>query len=138
MQFAERKRRAPPTIIIISLIDILIVVLVFLLVATTFKRLPALKLALPESSQGKPGASESTLVVSINKQAPFLYLEKKPITPEQLASELLVRAAKNPQLSLSIASDKDAPVGEFIRVMDIARAAKLKSVGAFTKTPGQP
>ncbi len=86
MQFAEHKRRSPPAIIIISLIDILIVILIYLIFATTFKRLPALKIALPESSQGKPGASEAVLVISIDKNEPFLYLEKKPITPQDLSN----------------------------------------------------
>ena len=39
--------------IIISLIDILIVLLIFLMVTTSFKQFPAVKLTLPESRQPK-------------------------------------------------------------------------------------
>ncbi len=138
MRFSEPKRRSPPTIIIISLIDILIVILIYLIFATTFKRLPALKLTLPESSQAKPGASEAVLVVSIDKKEPFLYLEKKPITPQDLTNELIARAAMNPQLTVAIRPDTDAPVGQFLKVMDIARAAKLKSITTYVKKPDQP
>ena len=45
--------------IIVALIDILIVMLIFIIVTSTFKQQPALKLALPESSQAKKsGATE--------------------------------------------------------------------------------
>ena len=53
MRFYIRKRRQAPAVIIVALIDILIVLLIFLMVTTTFKQQPALKLALPESSQAK-------------------------------------------------------------------------------------
>jgi biopolymer transport protein ExbD len=138
MKFITRKRRSAPTIIIISLIDILIVLLIFLMVSTTFKQQPALKLALPESKQGKPGASEnSPLVVNIAKQAPYLYLNADPVTAERLQSELMSRVAKNPQLTLAIRADTDAPFGQIVKVMDMAKLAHVKSVSAFTKNAGQ-
>ena len=67
MQFATRKRRGTPAVIIVSLIDVLIVVLIFLMVTTTFKQQPALKLALPESNQQKTGATADALIVTIQK-----------------------------------------------------------------------
>src|SRR5437773_7084470 len=98
MQFTIRKRRQPPTIIIISLIDVLIVLLIFLMVTTTFKQQPALKLALPESKQTvKPGASEHNVVITIGKEAPYLYLGQRPVTLEKLEEELKASVAKNPQ-----------------------------------------
>jgi biopolymer transport protein ExbD len=135
MKFLTRKRRSAPTIIIISLIDILIVLLIFLMVSTTFKQQPALKLALPESKQGKPGASEnSPIVVTIAKQAPYLYLNTDPITVERLQNELMSRVAKNPQITLAIRADTDAPFGQIVKVMDVAKLAHVKSVSAFTKS----
>lgn len=134
MKFMTRKRRSAPTIIIISLIDILIVLLIFLMVSTTFKQQPALKLALPESKQAKPGASEnSPLEVTIAKQAPYLYLNRDPVTAERLQNELVSRVAKNPQLTLAIRADTDAPFGQIVKVMDIAKIAHVKAVSAFTK-----
>ncbi len=70
MRFFVRKRRQTPTVIIVALIDILIVLLIFLMVTTTFKQQPALRLALPESSQAqKSGANETPpLVVSVDAE----------------------------------------------------------------------
>lgn len=74
MRFITRKRRQTPAIIIVSLIDILMVLLIFLMATTTFKQQPALKLALPESKQGKAGGSEASLVVTIAPREPHLYV----------------------------------------------------------------
>jgi biopolymer transport protein ExbD len=133
VKFFIRKRRQPPAIIIISLIDILIVVLIFLMVTTTFKQAPALKLALPESKQSKTGASENSVLVTIAKTQPFLYLGPTAITAERLEIELQARLLKNPQLSLVIRADTEAPWGQVVKVMDVAKNANIKFVNAFTK-----
>ena len=141
MQFYTRKRRQAPAVIIVALIDILIVLLIFLMVTTTFKQQPALKLALPESSQAKKtGASEaSPLIVNIDpKGILYLGLDAKPVTIEHLKEEILAAIAKKPDLQVAISADKSAPIGQVIKVMDIAKEANLKSpVNLITKEPGK-
>lgn len=143
MRFFTRKKRQPPAIIIVALIDVLIVVLIFLMVTTTFKkRLPALKLALPESSQAtKPGASEVPPLVVIIEEDGALRLgeeERKPVTSDGLKSELAAAAAKNPQLKLTLSADKKAPFGQIVKVMDAAKEAGIKTISAFTKEAAKP
>jgi biopolymer transport protein ExbD len=136
MRFYVRKRRQPPAIIIVALIDILIVLLIFLMVTTTFKQQPALKLALPESSQAqKTGTHEDApLLVSIDAQGNFRFgADAHPITPEQLKSELLGAVARKPDASLAISADKAAPFGRIVIVMDAAKEAKIKHVNANMK-----
>ena len=142
MRFYVRKRRQAPAVIIVALIDILIVLLIFLMVTTTFKQQPALKLALPESSQAqKSGANEAApLVVSIDPKGNLrLGADARPVTIERLKEELLVAVASNPEVKLAIRADKTAPIGQVIKVMDASKEAKLKSgVNLFTKEPGKP
>jgi biopolymer transport protein ExbD len=141
MRFYVRKRRSAPAVIIVALIDVLIVLLIYLMVTTTFKQQPALKLALPESSQAqKTGAQENApLVVSIDpKGALRLGPEGKPVTVERLKSALLEAAAKTPDLKLAISADTLAPFGQIVKVMDAAKEAKIKMVNAFTKEAGKP
>src|ERR1044071_887707 len=92
MNFHVRKRRQAPTIIIVALIDVLIVLLIFLMVTTTFKQQPALRLALPESSQAqKSGADEKELplVVSIDVSGNLrLGAEARPVEKEQIIDAL--------------------------------------------------
>jgi biopolymer transport protein ExbD len=142
MKFSSKKRRQAPTIIIISLIDILIVLLIFLMVTTTFKQQPALKLALPESSQSqKTGASEAApLIVSIDPQGNLrLGADATPVTLERLKERILAAVAKKPDLKLAISADKAAPIGQVIKVMDVSKEVKLKpGVDLYTKEPGKP
>jgi biopolymer transport protein ExbD len=141
MRFLVHKRRQPPAVIIVALIDILVVLLIFLMVTTTFKQQPALKLALPESSQSvKTGASETPpLVVSIMANGSlFLSTSKLPVTVDRLRSELASQLARDPQLKLAISADKGAPFGQIVKVMDTAKEAGIKTVNAFTKPAAKP
>jgi biopolymer transport protein ExbD len=142
MQFYIRKRRQAPAVIIVALIDILIVLLIFLMVTTTFKQQPALKLALPESSQAKKtGASDIVpLIISIDPKGNLRFgADSKPVTTERFKEELLAALAKKPDLQLAISADKAAPIGEVIKVMDVSKEAGLKTgVNLFTKEPGKP
>ncbi len=139
MRFTQGRRRQAPSVIIVSLIDVLLVVLIFLMVSTSFRQTPAVKLALPEAKQTvKAGASPDRLIVTIAKTEPNLYLGTKPVTYERLQAEFLTRASLNPNLSVAIEADKDAPWGQILRVMDAAKAAKIRNVDAVTKAPGTP
>jgi biopolymer transport protein ExbD len=136
MRFLLRKRKQTPTVIIVALIDVLIVLLIFLMVTTTFKQQPAIRIALPESSQAqKPGVDEKApLVVSIDAKGNLrLGSDSLPVTEERLKTELVARQQKDPELKLAISADKDAPFGQIIKVMDAAKAANIKMVNAFTR-----
>jgi biopolymer transport protein ExbD len=132
MQFISRRRRATPTVIIISLIDVLIVVLIFLMVTTTFKQQPSVKLALPESKQAKAGATENALVVTISRQGP-LFLKTEPVTLETLQRRLEQAVRDNPEVTLAIRADTDAPWGQVVKVMDAAKSANIRVASAFTR-----
>ena len=141
MRFFIRKRRQTPAVIIVALIDVLIVMLIFLMVTTTFKQQPALKLALPESSQAlRTGAQEDApMVVTVDKEGSLRFgPDFRPVSADGLKQRLLDEAAKNPQLKLAISADKDAPFGQIVRVMDAAKQANIRMVNAFTKEAGRP
>lgn len=138
MRFQVKKKRQAPAVIIISLIDILIVLLIFMMVTTSFRQTPALKLALPESKQPRQGtSSDAAIIVTIAKNEPRFYLDTKLVTFQRLQEEFTSRAQKNPKISVSIRPDTDAPVGQVVRVMDAAKAANIREINMFTKTPGQ-
>lgn len=136
MRFYIRKRRQPPAIIVVALIDILIVLVIFLLVTTTFKQHPALRLALPESTQAQTGAGKEKppLVVSIDMQGNLRFgPDATPMTAQRLKQELRDAAVRMPDLKLAISADRAAPFGQIIRVMDAAKEANIKVVSAFAK-----
>jgi len=137
MQFVTRKRHQTPSVIIISLIDILIVLLIFLMVTTTFKQMPSVKLTLPESKQGKEGVSPSSMVVTVAKQEPFFYIDQRPVTYSKLQEEMKIRASKDAKLALSIRAGGDSQWSNVVRVMDAAKEANVKAVNALTKAGGK-
>ena len=99
MQFTGHKRRRAPSVIIVSLIDVLLVVLIFLMVTSTFKKdaAPALKLALPESRQAKAGTAETKpFIISVATNAPYFFLDDRPVTLDRLQNELLAAVKKDP------------------------------------------
>jgi biopolymer transport protein ExbD len=119
---------------------VLIVLLIFLMVTTTFKQQPALRLALPESTQAlKTGANEDApLVVAVDKDGNLrLGTDALPVTNERLRAELQSRAAANPELKLAISADKAAPWGQIVKIMDAAKEAKIKIANAFMKEAGR-
>lgn len=122
--------------IIVSLIDVLLVVLIFLMVSTTFKKeQPALKLALPESKAAQPGAvdQKEAFTVSVSTNFPYFFVGEKPVTFDQLERELNAAVQKNPQTALKIRADKSSPVGEFLKVIDAGKLAKVASIDAITE-----
>ncbi len=141
MHFRVRKHRTTPGVIIVALVDVLIVLLIFLMVTTTFKQQATLKVSLPESGQAqKSGASDNPpFVVTIKADDDKIYyLNKLPVTFDQMRSELQAQAAKNPQLILAINADEKAPWGKVVKVRDAAVEAKIKTFVAFTKDSAKP
>jgi biopolymer transport protein ExbD len=138
MKFYVRKRKQAPAVIIVALIDILIVLVIFLMVTTTFKQQSALKLSLPESSQAKKAGGQDSppLIVTIDPKGNLRFgPEAKPVTIEQLRTDLAAEVAKSPEVKLAINGDEGAPWGKIVKVMDTAKAAGIKAVSAFTKEP---
>lgn len=126
MQFIQRKRRAAPAVIIISLIDIMMVLLIFLMITTSFKKLPALKLTLPETTQPVEGITEANLVVTVSTNAPFYYLGEEPVSLEALRERLNQIIRENPVAQLSIRPDTESAVGDLVTVMDVAKEAHFQ------------
>ena len=139
MSFYPRRRRTAPGIVIISLIDVLIVMLVFLLVTSTFRNQPAVKLTLPDVGDlAKAGAGEPKppLVVTIARSSPTsptYFMGDRPVTSDQLFSELKAAGVRDSQTRLILRADREASWETVARAMSFARQANITSVRAFTK-----
>lgn len=139
MRFTTRKQRQAPAVIIISLIDILIVLLIFLMVTTTFKQFPAVKLNLPEVRTPKEGATQNsqTLVVTVTKEMPHFHLGPTVVTLTKLQQAFIDAGAKGTNSSVAIRADKDASVDNMLKVVQAAYAANLKpQISIFVQQPG--
>lgn len=139
MRFTQGRRRAAPSVIIVSLIDVLLVVLIFLMVTTTFRQSPSVPIVLPEARQDvRQGASADRRIVTIQRHPPHLFLDTLPIAFEDLESELIQSTARNTNLVLTVAIDEGAPFGEFWRVTEAAKRARFRNVEVATRSPAAP
>jgi biopolymer transport protein ExbD len=137
MQFVSRKRKAAPSIIIVSLVDVLLVVLIFLMVASTLKKVPAYKVNLPESKHAKQGSSDknTAYVITVGKEAPYIHLDGGAVTTDALLKALADQLAKNPDLVVQLRPDKAAPIGEILKVLETIREAKVKGQPSLLVAP---
>ena len=135
MNFTRGKKRHAPSVIIVSLIDVLLVVLIFLMVTTTFKSLePSLQLALPKSSEAKLGSTQQeAFLIQMSTNFPYVFRDNLPISHEELKKMLATAVAQDPDLKISIKADKAVPFGEFIKVLDAAKASNAGSIEAVTE-----
>lgn len=134
MRFYTKKRKIP-SITIVSLIDILAILLIFFIVTTTFrKNLPQLQINLPESKSATPAQASTKKVMILQiKSAEAITLDGKPVTTSQLPEALQEIQKNNPDCSITMQADKDAPFGTIIAVLDSLQAAGVKNIPTMTK-----
>jgi biopolymer transport protein ExbD len=139
MRFTQGRQRRPPSVIIVSLIDVLLVVLIFLMVSTTFRQTPNVKIMLPESQQtSAPGASPNRVTVTIARSEPHFFIGAVPITFDRLQQELVRLVSANPDLSLTIAPDEAAPSGKLVQLFEAAKAANFRGGVTVQMRPAAP
>lgn len=134
--FYPKRRRSAPAIIIIALIDVLIVMLTFLMVSTTYRNQPAVKLALPEVADApKTGGSaeKPPFIVTIAAAEPAYYVGTRAVTEDKLGQELRGAVASDADVHLVLSADRNASWEKVARALQMARNAQVKHVRAFTK-----
>lgn len=138
MKFYPRRRRAAPAVIIISLIDVLIVMLVFMMVSTTFKNAPAVKVTLPETSGApKVGATTSRLPIEVwITPTNGYFVGSRPVTSDQLFLRLREMSTNAADTKVVIRADGDSTWQQVVKVLDYTRQLHLTNVQAYTRGEG--
>ena len=138
MKFYPRRRRAAPAVIIISLIDVLIVMLVFMMVSTTFKNAPAVKVTLPETSGApKVGATKSRLPLEVwITPTNGYFVGSRPVKSDQLFLRLREMSTNAADTKVVIRADGDSTWQQVVKVLDYTRQLHLTNVQAYTRGEG--
>ena len=119
---------------IIPLIDIMFFLLAaFMLVSLSMVNMKSIKVNLPTATAATADAKRDFLNISVDK-AGALFLDKKVVGQNELATTLASMHATNSSLRVFISGDKDARHGEIIRALDIVRSAGIEKV-AFEIRP---
>jgi len=133
MQFT-RKRRRPPMINIIPLIDVLVVLLIFYIATTVFKKAePKIKIVVPDSTRAKatPNTPPTILYVTDDSK---MFLGDQPVEADKLGDLLKDKLAADPEFKVAMKADKNAPFSIIVKVMDAAHYAGLGDLPTFMNT----
>ena len=137
MQFVQNKRRTPPSVIIVSLVDVLMVVLIFLVVSTTFKESQAyIELAASDNPEGQLNSDARPVLITIPRDKNHVLIGGEEVPLEKLGAKLKAQVDANPELSLSIEADGKVDFEVIVQVRDAAKSAGVKNLNAFVQ--GKP
>jgi len=119
------RRRAVPTIPIVSLIDIMVILLIFFVATTTFKKdKMQVKITLPESKAlgGAVQTPQSRVPISITKDQK-IFLDGQPVEIDKLAIAITSLKEAKPGMKLELEADTTAALGVLVKVWDALREA---------------
>ena len=105
--------------------DLIFLLLMFMMMATTLINPNALKLTLPKSSNQLKEQPVTT--VSISKDLQF-YLDNERIPFGQLEAALNAKLADDEAPTVSLHCDEGVPIGEVVKVMNIANNNKYRLI----------
>ncbi len=108
-----------------SMTDIVFLLLIFFMLTSTLVSPNALKLLLPSSSSKT--LAKQTVSVSITKDIEY-YINEKQVQFEFLEPYLIQELAGKEDGSVILHVDKQIPIEEAVKIMDIANRNKFKLV----------
>ena len=124
------KRRS--RIVIIPLIDIMFFLLAsFMMLALEMSKTENIKVHLPPASQPQQDFRPDMVNIAVDKSG-AVWLEKKRISPADLASVLKDRFRANPDVPVYISGDRDTLHGDMVKVYETVRAVGIQKVAFMT------
>ncbi len=133
----SRRADAPMSEINVTpLVDVMLVLLViFILTAPLMTS--AIRLDLPQSEGGQPGAPPQAVTLAVGAQGAF-FLNDQPITPDALRQRLGEVAKRQPDTELELRADQSVPYGRVVEAMGLAQKAGLSRIGFVAQTAPVP
>ena len=125
----ERRPEAQPMseINVTPLVDVMLVLLViFMLTAPLLTS--AVRLELPSADAPPAAATPAPLTLALDAQG-ALFLNDRPMSPEQLRVRLQDVARLNPETELQLRADQALAYGKVVEVMALAQKAGLSRIG---------
>ena len=132
MDVGKKKRGVSSEINVTPLIDVVLVLLIILMVLTP-SMLKHLTANVPKKSEdAAPAVSESTIVVEYTAKRE-LSVNTEPVAVEALAEKLAERLKSARQKVVFFKAEDEAPYGEVVKLMDVARGAVAQTLAVVTQ-----
>jgi len=117
---------------LIPLIDVMFFLLAsFIFVSLSMVQQKGIKVDVPKAATGDSNRKEYS-AISVTA-AGKLFLDKRPVTLEELQAALLQMARRSDEPRLSISADRQARHGDVVAVLDATRQAGLSKVAFETR-----
>ena len=132
----ERTMGDPPMseINVTPLVDVMLVLVVIFIITAPLLA-SSIRLDLPRAEGTQPGDAPKFLTLVVDK-AGQSFLNDKPVTPEQLATQLAAAAKQNPETEIQLRADQGVAYGKVVEVMGLVHKAGLSRIG-FVAEPAK-
>jgi biopolymer transport protein TolR len=132
----ERTTGDPPMseINVTPLVDVMLVLVVIFIITAPLLA-SSIRLDLPKAEGTQPGDAPKFLTLVVDK-AGQSFLNDKPVTPEQLATQLAAAARQNPETEIQLRADQGVAYGKVVEVMGLVHKAGLSRIG-FVAEPAR-
>jgi biopolymer transport protein TolR len=142
MSFGRLERSQGPQpmseINVTPLVDVMLVLLVIFIITAPLL-VSAVKVDLPKTDAAKAMEAPKIVALSIDK-AGQVFVDDRPVTPEELDLALKKSAQANPDTEVQLRADAAVAYGQVVQVMGVAQKAGLNRIGfvADTTAPAGP
>ena len=126
MSFIKKRTRRESFIDISPMMDMVFILLIFFIVTSTFTRETGIDVTKPKASSAKELAKESILI-GITRQG-TVHINETQVNLSSLQTILKQMMAESPDRPVIIVSDRDAPSGAIVDVLDECNIAKVRKV----------
>ena len=114
------------------LLDLAFVLLIIFLITTPLLE-NSLNLSLPASGAANAAVDPAKVqTVSIDRSAAIKFNDER-VDTETLAARLQTVRSANPEVAVVIRPDRELPVQDLIRLMDVLQRAQISKVGIATR-----
>lgn len=129
----KRRNFESPHIDLTPMIDVVFLLLIFFMISTTFIENPGLQIDLPDASVETLTTEEKEVQVYLTA-AGEIYLERKPVSLQELNDTLSGYKSAAQQMTFLLMADKEALHGKVIALMDIAKTVGFGKLAIATDT----
>ena len=109
----------------VGMTDVVFNLLIFFMLTSTLVHPTAIKLLLPKGSTQTSAKPQTT--VSITGDLKY-YVEKQPVSIEELENVLKQKLGKNPEIYIALHADKSVPFENVVKVLNIAQSNNYKLI----------
>jgi biopolymer transport protein TolR len=127
MKHFLRKPKLVTEINITPFTDVILVLLIIFMIATPLLSQPNLKVTIPSAKNTKAASESRKVNITINNQG-VIYLEKEPVTKEELQDGVKILHKNNPQIHVLLVIDEKAIFKDISKVLDVLSGAQIEDV----------